>query len=63
MRVMPVSGTPISDRDVITLLPARSTPLGYHRPAQRGNAPQIVLYFGTCIEVQNRLRSSEEANF
>ena len=63
MWVMPVSGTPISDRDVLTLLPARGVLPSCRGLGRRGNGTQTVLYFGTCIELQNYLRPSEEPNF
>jgi hypothetical protein len=48
---------------VLILSPTLSVSLGRRRLTQSGNAAQIVLYFGYCIELQDWLKSSEEVNF
>jgi hypothetical protein len=57
---MPISGTRMPERDVLTLLAARSALPGCRGPRRCGSGAQTVLYFGTSIELQNSLRPEEE---
>jgi hypothetical protein len=43
-------------REALTLSPTPSVPLGHHLLTQCESGSQTVLYFGTCIELQNYQR-------
>ncbi len=49
--------------EALTLSSIRISLPDHYRPTPHGTGAQAVLCFGTCIDAQNHLRSSEEAIF